>query len=319
MSSLVELLLQTGNEETLVKIADQYGLDKTQTNDAVRALMPAFSQGLRRNSSSAQDFGAFMHALAEGDHVKYTNDNALAFTPDGINEGNQILGHLFKTKDLSRKIAEQASTNSGVSANILKQMMPSLAPIILGALKNNIQNQNAQPSAQHFGGTGGANPLGRILEELMKGGLNKTGSGGRASPRGNNPLGDILEQVLGGKGRQTGQPSSGGSQNDRLGDIFGEMLDGKSGGFNGPDFREPELREQPSQQDANPYDDSRNDPYADAPIPVPNNESNPRGNSKGGGLEDLFGEMFRPSKQEDTKYGRDVESIFDEFLGPNNR
>lgn len=333
MSSLLELLLKVDNDGLSNKVASQFGLDQSQASDAIQALMPAFSKGLERNVNSAQGFGSFMHALADGQHSKYSDNTALAFTPDGINEGNQILGHLFKSKDLSRKIAEQASLNSGISASTLKQMLPSLAPILLGALANNMQNENAPHSnTQHFGGSGGmggANPLGRILEELMKGGL-KGGSGGRSAPnggnpRGNNPLGDILEQMMGRKGTQAGRQSSGNERDDRLGDIFGEMLDGKTGELGGPDIRDDyqdnDFRDDENSNTRNddpyanePYTNEphTNDPYAEAP----RQGHKPSGRKRGGGLEDLFGEMFRPSSKEDKKYGREVDSIFDEFLGP---
>lgn len=315
MSSLLDLLLETDNNGLSSKFSKQFGLDHEQANNALRALMPAFSQGLKRNVGSPQGFGAFMQALAEGDHLQYTNNPEQAFTQHGIDEGNQILSHLFKSKNLSRKIAEQAALSSGVSTNILKQMLPSLAPLILGALTKNMHSRNS--TTQHFGAAGAANPLGRILEELMKGGLNNSGSGGR---RGNNPLGDILENMMGRKGGFGG--SNGGrtgqsSRDDRLSDIFGEMLDGKTGSFD--DFRAPDVPDN-NYQDKNydaPYPDVDPDPYADAPMPE--KRSAPQRRPRGGGLEDLFGEMFRPSSQKNQKYDRDVESIFDEFLGPNNR
>lgn len=305
MSSLLDLLLKANNNGLSSKIAKQYGLEQEQANNALQALMPAFSQGLKRNVTTPKDFGAFMQALANGNHAQYTNNPDMAFTKNGINEGNQILGHLFKSKDLSRKITEQASLNSGLPANTLRQMLPSLAPLILGALSKNMQIP--QTGAQYFGGSGGANPLGRILEELMKGGNT---NGGRS---GNNPLGDILEQMMGRKGgfgspRNDKNGASGRtSRDDRLSDIFGEMLDGKTGNFNEPIFNEPNIQE-PA------YEDS----YADAPIrdTNPKTRSEPKRLPRGGGLEDLFGEMFRPSRQENPKYDRDVESIFDEFLGP---
>ena len=313
MSSLLDLLLETDNNGLSDKISEQYGLDKNQTINALQALMPAFSQGLKRNVGSPQDFGAFMQALAEGNHSQYISNPAQAFTQNGIDEGNQILGPLFKSKALSSKIATQAAIKSGISVNTLKHMLPSLAPLILGSLTKNMRGGNSsQSNVQQYGATGGANPLGRILEELMKGGLNNRGSSG------NNPLGDIIDQMMGRNGgfgapknRKTGQSS----REDRLGDIFGQMLDGKSDGFKGPVFQENDYNA------PYPDTDADTDPYADAPIPDnrSENQSAPQRRPRGGGLEDLFGDMFRPSNQENQKYGREVDSIFDEFLGPNSR
>lgn len=326
MSSLLDLLLKTNNNGLSSQIANQYGIEQNQAEAAMQALMPAFSEGLKRNASSPQGFSAFMQALAQGNHSQYSNNPAQAFSEQGIGEGNQILGHLFKSKDLSRKIAEQAATASNVPPSVLKQMLPALAPIILGTLTKNMQgNQQANASSQQYAAAGGANPLGRILEELMKGGLSGGGAGRGAPQRGNNPLGDILEQMMGRKGGFGGQPSGNSGQSaktDRLGEIFGEMLDGKVGEVrperSSDDFNEPETYNNPYSRPDKQVDTAPDiDPYANERETSRQTQNQRRPRS--GGLEDLFGEMFRPSQQQNPKYDRDVESIFDEFLGPNNR
>lgn len=326
MSSLLDLLLKTNNNGLSGQIANQYGIEQNQAEAAMQALMPAFSEGLRRNASSPKGFGAFMQALAQGEHSQYSNNPTQAFSEQGIGEGNQILGHLFKSKDLSRKIVEQASAASNVPPNVLKQMLPALAPIILGALTKNMQgSQQANAPSQQYAAAGGANPLGRILEELMKGGLSGGGSGRGTQQRGNNPLGDILEQMMGRKGGFSGQPNRESGQSaktDRLSEIFGEMLDGRTEKVRGeirPDSSFERTVEPESYNNPYPQADKHvdNNPYADERETnrTTQNQRRPRS----GGLEDLFGEMFKPSQKQNPKYDHDIESIFDEFLGPNNR
>ncbi|MFK7902623.1 MAG: DUF937 domain-containing protein [Nitratireductor sp.] len=322
MSSLLDLLNANNGNSLAKHFAGQHAIEQSDAQKAIEALLPAFSNGLKRNSQTPQGFGDLMEALAGGNHKRYSNEPELVSSDEGILEGNKILGHLFKSKDLSRNIAASASKNTGVSVSLIKQMLPALAPIILGALTNNMQNntptQNA--SAQYASG-GGANPLGRILEELMKNGMK---GGGRSS--GNNPLGDILEQVLKNKGLPGGLGDSLGgglgdllsgkksprsdtkrdtrqeTRDERLGNIFGEMLSGKTG--------EPQISETDNLRDLdkslfpNENESSYEDDLTDYNAP------------HNGGLEDLFGDMLRPSQNERNEYDDEVDSIFDEFLGP---
>ena len=175
------------------QMARQFGLQQQQAEKAIEALMPAFSQGLKRNATTPDGFAGFMQALASGGHADYMHNPMKAFSPQGMSEGNAILGHLFGNKEVSRAVAAQAEATSGVSQAIIKQMMPALAPMIMGGLFNQMTGLAAQPEtqsqsrpqAQHFGGAGGG-ILGQILEQMMKGGLGGGMGGGAPNNNPNN-------------------------------------------------------------------------------------------------------------------------------------
>lgn len=143
MPSLFDMLAQAQNGSGMQALAQQYGLSMQQTQSAVEALLPAFSQGLRRNTADPYGLGAFMTAMASGQHAKYFEDATRAFSPQGINEGNGILGHLFGSKDLSRAVAGQAAQATGISQQVLQQMLPALASMMMGGLFKQTTNQLA--------------------------------------------------------------------------------------------------------------------------------------------------------------------------------
>ena len=328
MNPLFDMLnqMQQGQSSLAEQMAGQFGVQQDQAQKAIEALMPAFAQGFRRNVSSPQGFAELMQALATGNHTRYTQNPAEAFSPSGMADGNAILGHLFGSKEVSRAVAKQAEAASGLSQSILKQMLPALAPILMGSLTRQMTGQQSHSQAQAasaFGGGGGI--LGQILEQMMRnggmpGGLPGGGTQHRTpqgrAPQGRNPLEEILEQMTGGRGR-TSAPggTSGGSSgrgSDNLGDIFNDMLRGGSGGKNPyPDAGESE---------SDPY--AQNDPYGRTEsrrdYEAPEEDTSPssrQGYPKGTGLEDLFGDLFKPPSGNAPKYEKDIESIFDQFLG----
>lgn len=325
MLPLMEMLMQAGNGQSLEKLSSQFNLSGKQAEQAMEALMPAFREGLRRNASDPAGFAGFMQALAGGDHAKYFDQPEKAMSDEGLSEGNAILGHLFGSKELSRAVAAQAAQASGVSQNILKQMLPTLAPMILGGLFKQMNGQvsgaaRASSGANPWGdllgqmmGGGrsgrGANPWGDILEQMMGGGA-RGAPGAETSQRApspgasGNPWGDILEQMMG-QGRARKDPTTGGNglpggNDNPLGRIFEEMI--KSGratdsrtGEEDP-YREPRETERTSRQTPR-HDERKSD----------------------GGFGDLFGEMFETGRKTQHDYQRGMESIFDEFLKGMNR
>ncbi|TIS78398.1 MAG: DUF937 domain-containing protein, partial [Mesorhizobium sp.] len=190
MPSLFDIFLQAQNGAGMQALAQQFGLSMQQAQAAVQALLPAFSQGLQRNTADPYGMGAFMTAMASGQHAKYFEDATRAFTPQGIDEGNGILGHLFGSKDLSRAVAAQAAQATGLSQQVLQQMLPAMASMMMGGL---FKQTNSQMQAAG-GFRGGGNPFGEIIEEMMR----QAGGGAQApqpapNPYGDNPLGKVLQ------------------------------------------------------------------------------------------------------------------------------
>ena len=134
MLSLYDMMMQAQNGNAMEIMARQFGLAQEQAAKAVAALMPAFSEGFKRNAADPYDFAAFMKALTTGEHAKYFEDMSKAFTPQGMAEGNGILGHLFGSKEVSRAIAAQAAQMTGIGQEIYKQMLPVMASTLMGGL-----------------------------------------------------------------------------------------------------------------------------------------------------------------------------------------
>lgn len=188
----------------LSEIGRQFGLDEAQTRAAFEALAPVVAAGVRRNAASDGGLGDLLGAVLKGDHGRYLDDPAALGSRDSVADGNAILGHIFGSKDVSRGVAQQLSSQSGIGADILKKLLPVIAAMVMG-----------QIAKKSFGGgqaSGGGGSLGDILGSVLGGGQQAQGGG----------LGDILGNVLGGA-LGGGQGSAGGGG---LGDILGSVLGG---------------------------------------------------------------------------------------------
>jgi len=217
---LLDILQQAHGGNAFGAIGDQFGLDETQTAAAVQELAPVIAAGLRRNMArSPEDVVSLVQALQKGNHSQYLEDpNSLQFG-NIAEDGNAILGKIFGSKDVSRQVAMQAASSSGIGSSIMKKLLPVIASMVIGSLTKKMTGGGASAPAPRGGGG-----LGDILGQVLGGGSGRSGGGG---------LGDILGQVLGGGARKRRQPAPRQRQRQQppqggggLGDLLKDMLGG---------------------------------------------------------------------------------------------
>ncbi|WEX78128.1 DUF937 domain-containing protein [Sinorhizobium numidicum] len=134
MAPLFDMFAQAQNGHAIELMAKQFGLAQEQMAKATAALMPAFSTGFKRNTTNPYDLGALLTAISTGNYARYFEDMSQAFTPQGVADGNGVLGQLFGSKEMSRAIAAQAAQMTGIGQEVYKQMLPVMASTLMGGL-----------------------------------------------------------------------------------------------------------------------------------------------------------------------------------------
>ncbi len=189
--NLFDMLQQGQSGQAFSAMARQFGLSEDQVNSAVEAMTPAFSTGLKRNTAVADGMAGFLRALLGGSHASYVEDATRAFSDAGVADGNAILGHLFGSKEVSRAVAAQAEAATGIGQDILKQMLPALATMVMGGLSK--QSQDAAGS-----------PFGALMEQFASGFTDEQAAGEgpldryEREQKSSNPMADMIDQFMGG-------------------------------------------------------------------------------------------------------------------------
>jgi hypothetical protein len=156
MFSLQDLLGQQQGEEAVQQISQNVGADQGTVNTAIQMALPAILNGLANNASTPQGAQSLNNAL-EQDHSGGILNNlgglgSLIFGSTGgqnqyqqanpspqVNAGG-ILGHIFGGNQ--GRVAEQVSQNSGLNMGQTAQILMMLAPIVMGYLGRQKQQQN---------------------------------------------------------------------------------------------------------------------------------------------------------------------------------
>lgn len=163
--NLLDQILNAQGGAQLQQLAGKFGVSEHQAKDAVAQLLPALSQGLKKNVATPGGLDALLGALQRGNHQRYLDNPQELDRPETITDGNNILGHIFGSKEVSRQAAARASDQTGLDAGILKQMLPMLATLAMGALSKQASSSGALGQLQGSAG-GRSNNAGSLLSML---------------------------------------------------------------------------------------------------------------------------------------------------------
>jgi hypothetical protein len=131
--NLMDAILNSGGSP-VSQISRKLGLEEADVTTAISSLLPALTNGIKKNVMQKGGLEGLLGALNSGGHERYL-DNPEAISGDNaVAEGNGILGHLLGSKDVSRQLAGRTSKSTGLDAGILKKILPLAAGLAMGAL-----------------------------------------------------------------------------------------------------------------------------------------------------------------------------------------
>lgn len=177
--SLAQILQQTG---AITSMARELNIDEGTARTAAGALLPAIVAGMGRSATGGTStpdpmggLGGLAGAILGGGGSSGGGlggalagglgggllDAVLGTSPTPTQPGNDILGNIFGSKDVSRSVAGEVAAMTGLDEGMLKKMLPILAMAVAGYMAK-------QATGQAQAG-GGSNPLGGILGSIVSG------------------------------------------------------------------------------------------------------------------------------------------------------
>ena len=206
---ITDILAQMGG---LQSIAKELGVSETQATSAAEALAPAILGGFKKQAQSQpgglEGLSGLLGQLGGGGLL----EQVLGPQPTDVSRGNDVLGQIFGSKDVSRAVAQNAASQSGLDPSLLKKMLPMLAMLVTGYMAKQAGGgasaAQQDPSAGGLGGLGGGlGGLGGLLGGLLGGGGGASqgapASGGLASMLDLNGDGNPLDDIMGMIGKVT--------------------------------------------------------------------------------------------------------------------
>ncbi len=192
---MMDILTQTGGIDAIAK---QLGVPPAMAEIGAKALLPAVVGGFNKQADAAgggeAGLGGLINILG-GLGGSGLAANVLGDEPTNVDQGNQVLGQIFGSKDVSSTVAGHAAGQSGLDPEMLKKMLPILAMLVGGYLSHQAGGSDQQQSGggglggMLGGALGGMGGLGSILGSVLGGG----GQSGAAGGGGLGGLGSLLD------------------------------------------------------------------------------------------------------------------------------
>ena len=132
--NLTDLVEGAGGRDTIARLASQLGVDQADAQRLIGSLSPALLQGVRKQAESPESRAGLEQALQSERHQRYLDEPERLTDEDAREDGNNILGHLFGSKDVSRGVAAKAAEETGFDASLIKKALPLVAGLAMGAL-----------------------------------------------------------------------------------------------------------------------------------------------------------------------------------------
>ncbi|NRF69172.1 DUF937 domain-containing protein [Aquincola sp. S2] len=188
MQQITDILAQMGG---LQSVARELGVSEDQAASGAEALMPAILGGLKKQAQTQPGglggLGDLLGQLGGGGLL----DQVLSPQPTDVSAGNDVLGQIFGSKDVSRTVAQNAGAQSGIDPALLKKMLPMLAMLVTGFLAKQGGASAMQPEAEpEAGGLGG------LLGGLLGGRTGGAGGSGLGAMLDMNGDGNALDDIL---------------------------------------------------------------------------------------------------------------------------
>lgn len=173
----------------LQSVAREFNLNPQDTERGAAALLPAILGGFQKQAQAPagiEGLAGMLGQLGGGGLL----DNVQSAAPTDVNLGNNVLGQIFGSKEVSRTVAANAAGQTGLDPSMLKKLLPVLAMMAAGYMA---KQRGASAAAPAGGGLGG------LLGGLLGGG--KPSGGGLGAMLDANGNGNPLDDLLGMAGR----------------------------------------------------------------------------------------------------------------------
>ncbi|HYH45655.1 MAG TPA: DUF937 domain-containing protein [Thermoanaerobaculia bacterium] len=184
-----DILAQAGGLES---IARELGVSEGQAAQGSAALLPALLGGFKKQAQTQpgglEGLGGLLGQLGGGSLL----DDVLSPQPTDVNRGNDVLGQIFGSKDVSRTVAQSAAARSGLDPGLLKKMLPMLAMLVAGYMARQRGGGAAAPPSAPSAPSGGGG-LGDLLGGLLGGGQGGRAPGATAGGGAFGGLGSMLD------------------------------------------------------------------------------------------------------------------------------
>jgi len=154
--------------DVIGELAERAGLERSRTEQALRALVPEIGRAMRGAAASRAASAPAVHAITRnGRYERYLDQPAALHEPAALDSGRELLHDLFGGREEAREIADGVAPAVGADPDAIAHLLPLVTTLAAGALSRELRA--TAPTSGHVGAQGEAHgaPLARALASLF--------------------------------------------------------------------------------------------------------------------------------------------------------
>jgi hypothetical protein len=243
--NILEILTAGQGGQVVGNLAQSFGIDRQKAAEVMAAVIPELAYNMERQSFNRGGLADLVDTLGKADYAKALAPDAPLTSPGIKDAGIEALDTVLWSKDRSRTVAHRAARESGVDENLIKQMLPAIAAILMGGI-----DSKARGALETIGSEVGVPVTAANIDVGDQRPLPVPGDRPRGIGRANNPYGDLSDIIRrggkslpggieaprapsGGNGGRVTLPQNGGSLDTIIRDVLGGIAGFQSKGIVG--------------------------------------------------------------------------------------
>jgi hypothetical protein len=145
---LLEMMRDSGGGEIVRTLASRAGLDQSETEEALRALLPELGRAIERAGRSRSGAAAVHAAMRDERYWRYLEQPATLAEPAADEDGERVLNEVLDEDDrgaLVRRIGAAIGPDEGE----VRKLLPPVAALAMAALGQRLRDPS--PEIPWFG------------------------------------------------------------------------------------------------------------------------------------------------------------------------
>ena len=132
--NLLETIVNAQHGAPLRALAQRFHISDAQACDALEALLPSLSTGLKQDVATSEGLERLLTSLERDHDARFLEEPVTVERDEAEQEGAGIVDRLLSGPDAARQAADEAARRSKMEPDLLRRMLPIVAVMAMGAL-----------------------------------------------------------------------------------------------------------------------------------------------------------------------------------------
>jgi hypothetical protein len=164
VTTLFEIIRSAGKGEIVRTLAAEAGLDDSQAEEALCALLPEIGRAVRRTGESRSGAAAAHAVMRDERYQRYLDDPPALRQPDAASDGERVLSDILEDDEERGRLVRRVAAAIEPHEDAVRTLLPLVAVLAMGALGRQLREPS--PGIPWFGTREGDHFDAPLLEAL---------------------------------------------------------------------------------------------------------------------------------------------------------